>query len=155
MEFHEPQYVVMGVNGKESPPMPAADLYAHVRSGRVLPQTMVCDLSNRQWVRAGDLPALGTLFRDQYGPATAPAPPQLRAQAPAQPPHQARQMPAYQPPPPPPPQSPSRSLSVWQIAGGVALGIVLALFALSMIGGFVGGCLQAMQDGAAASTPNR
>jgi hypothetical protein len=88
-------YTVMGVNGRESPPIPQSQLYHYVRAGTIKPQTMIRDNSDGagRWFPARDHPACAVLFRQNGIPVkSAAAAPQLApTAAPPTPGHSARQ----------------------------------------------------------------
>lgn len=76
-------YKVMDVQGKESPPVEEAHLFELARQGFLLPDTMICDIADRRWFRAGDHPALNVIFGQRGVPVSKP---RLRTVSPPAPP---------------------------------------------------------------------
>jgi hypothetical protein len=74
MENHEPGYIVLGVNGKESPPIPQSEIFNLVRSGTLLPKTKIREVPGYAWMNAGEHPALAALFRQRGVDPNPPAP---------------------------------------------------------------------------------
>jgi hypothetical protein len=67
-------YRVRDTNGKLSPPTPETQLYQLARSGFLAPTTLLQESLTGRWYRAGELPALVTIFRSQRR-AAGPLPP--------------------------------------------------------------------------------